>query len=103
LPLSFAGHASGTEGHEQAMTALMFHLFGVSLWVGGLLAIVLLRRHLGRALEVTVRRYSTVALWCYVAVAGSGVLFALLQVEEPADLVSPYWLLIWAKVAALVL
>jgi cytochrome c oxidase assembly factor CtaG len=102
VPLSLSGHASGTEGHEQAMTALMFHLVGISLWVGGLLAIVLLRRHLGRALEVTVRRYSTIALWCYVAVAGSGVLFALVQVEEVADLVSPYWLLIWAKVAALV-
>lgn len=102
VPLSLSGHASGTEGHEQAMTALMFHLVGISLWVGGLLAIVLLRPHLGRALEVTVRRYSTVALWCYVAVAGSGVLFSLLQVEEAADLLSSYWLLVWGKVAALV-
>jgi putative copper resistance protein D len=102
LPLGFAGHASGQEGHEQAMTALMIHLFGVTLWVGGLLAIVLLRPTLGGALPDTVRRFSPVALGSYVAVGASGVLFALLEADDLGDLTSPYWLVLWAKVGALV-
>lgn len=101
LPLSFAGHASGTEGHEQAMTALMFHLFGVTVWVGGLLAIVVLRPLLGKAVAPTVRRFSTLALWCYGAVAVSGVLFALLEADDLGDLTSSYWLVLWGKVLAL--
>lgn len=102
LPLSFAGHASGTEGHEQAMTALMFHLFGVTLWVGGLLSIVVLRPLLGRAVGPTLRRFSRLAVWCYVAVAVSGVLFALLEADDLGDLTSAYWLVLWGKVLALV-
>lgn len=101
VPLSFTGHAGADEGHEQAVNSLLVHLVAACLWVGGLTAIIVMRRHLGSALAVTVRRYSTVALWCYVAIAVSGVLFALLQVGTLADLVSPYWLVIWAKVAAL--
>lgn len=102
LPLSFAGHASGTEGHEQAMTALMFHLFAVTMWVGGLLAIVVLRPLLGKALAPTLRRFSRLALCCFVAVAVSGVLFALLEADDLGDLTSAYWLVLWGKVLALV-
>lgn len=101
VPVSFTGHASSAEGHEQSVTALMVHLVTVCLWVGGLLALVLLRPVLGSALAVTVRRFSPVALWSYVALAGSGALFAVLQAQSLADLTSSYWLVIWAKVAAL--
>lgn len=101
-PISFAGHSSGLVGHEQGMTALLIHLVGITLWVGGLLAIVVLRPVLGNALQVTLERYSPIALACYVAVGGSGVLFALLQADDLGDLVTPYWLLLWLKVVALV-
>ena len=101
-PISFAGHGSSLVGHEQGMTGLLIHLIGVCLWVGGLLAIVILRPLLGSAVQVTLERYSTIALACFVAVGGSGVLFALLQADDLADLVTPYWLLLWLKVLALV-
>lgn len=100
-PMSFAGHSSSLVGHEQGMTALLIHLVGVSLWVGGLLAIIVLRPVLGSALQVTLQRYSAVALTSFVAVGGSGVLFALLQADDWADLTSPYWLVLWLKVLAL--
>lgn len=101
-PLGFAGHASGTEGHHQAMTGMFLHLVGVTLWVGGLLALLVLRPVLGRALPVTVSRYSTVALGCYALVALSGVVVAVLQADDLSDLTSGYWWVLWAKVAALV-
>ncbi|WP_238146859.1 cytochrome c oxidase assembly protein [Ornithinimicrobium murale] len=100
-PISFAGHSSGLVGHEQGMTALLIHLVGITLWVGGLLAIVILRPVLGTAVQVTLERYSPVALACYVAVGGSGVLFAFLQADNLADLITPYWMLLWLKVVAL--
>ncbi|QFG69679.1 cytochrome c oxidase assembly protein [Ornithinimicrobium pratense] len=101
MPLAFSGHASGTDGHETAVTALGIHLVGITVWVGGLLALAVLLPVMGPALGDALRRYSTLAAWCFVAVGLSGVLFALLTVDELADLVSPYWLVIWLKVAAL--
>lgn len=101
VPLAFGGHASGTDGHETAVTALMLHLLGVTVWVGGLMAIGLLLPILGPALPDTLRRYSTLALWSFVSVAVSGVLFALLTADSLSDLLTPYWVLIWAKIALL--
>lgn len=102
VPLSLGGHANGTLGHEQAMTGLLVHLVAMSLWVGGLTALVLLRPVLGAALDVTVRRFSPVALGSYVALAGSGVLFALVRLDSLDDLTSRYGAVLAAKVAALV-
>lgn len=100
-PLAFGGHSASSEGHETAVTALSLHLVGISLWVGGLMAIALLLPLLGPALHDTVRRFSTIALWCFVAVVLSGVLFSLLTADDLADLASPYWRIIWAKIAIL--
>jgi len=101
IPVAFTGHSSGDEGHETAVTALGIHLFAISAWVGGLIALVMLRPVLGSALTAVTRRFSTMALWCYIAVGFSGVLFALQTVEGFGDLVSNYWLLIWGKVLVL--
>lgn len=101
VPIAFTGHSSGADGHETAVTALGLHLTGVTAWLGGLLAIMVLRPTLGAALPVTVQRYSVVALWGYVTVALSGVLFSLLSADDLGDLTSAYWLLIWGKVLAL--
>jgi cytochrome c oxidase assembly factor CtaG len=102
VPVAYTGHSSGLEGHETAVTALGIHLFAVTAWVGGLVALVMLRPHLGAALLPSVQRFSTLALWCYVAVGLSGLLFALDPVEGWADLLSGYWLLVWGKIVALV-
>ncbi len=101
VPVAFTGHSSGNEGHETAVTALGIHLFAISAWVGGLIALVMLRPVLGSALTAVTRRFSTMALWCYIAVGFSGVLFALETIEGVGDLVSTYWLLIWGKVLVL--
>lgn len=102
IPIAYTGHSSGSEGHETAVTALAIHLVAISAWVGGLLALVMLRSELGSALTTVVQRFSTMALWCYIAVGFSGVLFAVQSIEGLGDLVSGYWLLIWGKVVVLV-
>lgn len=101
VPLAFGGHSASNVGHETAVTALNLHLVGVSVWVGGLMAVALLLPILGPALHDTVRRFSTLALWSFVAVAFSGVLFATLTADDLGDLTSPYWRIIWAKIAIL--
>jgi putative copper resistance protein D len=49
------------------------------------------------------RRYSTLALACATAVAASGLVNALLQVQAPAALVSGYGFLVLGKAAAFAL
>ena len=77
---SFLGHG-GLTGEHVAMTAtLAIHLGAVSLWVGGLaavVALVLAEPHLGPTL---LPRFSLMALWCVLIVAESGLLISSLLV-----------------------
>ncbi len=101
LPLALAGHAAGDADHESAVNTIAFHLVGATLWVGGLLALVLLRPLLGRRLPVVVARYSTMALWCFVAVGISGVVSALIRLGGLANLLTAYGSLILVKTGCL--
>ncbi len=102
LPLALAGHAASATNHTTAVNALAVHLLGVVVWVGGLTAIAVMRPQLGSDLGVTVQRYSTLALWSFVAVALSGVQSAWLRLGGVDGLATPYGLLVAVKVAALV-
>jgi cytochrome c oxidase assembly factor CtaG len=75
----------------------------VSLWLGGLLGLVVLRRSIGDSLGAVARRYSTLALWCFVVVGVSGVMSASTRLSGWQDLTTDYGLLIVAKVLAFVL
>ena len=105
LPLALAGHAAGTADHETAVNTIAAHLVGASLWVGGLLAVVLLRPAMGRHLPVVVGRYSTMALWCFVAVAVSGVVSAVIRlggIGDLGNLATAYGALVLVKTTCLV-
>ena len=103
LPLALAGHAAGSVDHDAAVNSLGFHLVGVSLWVGGLIALLVLRPLLGRAVGVSVARYSTLAGWCFAFVALSGVLNAVIRVGTWSGLGSTYGGLVIAKTVCLLL
>ena len=103
LPLALAGHAAGATDHGTAVNALALHLVGVTVWVGGLLALALLRPLLGSDLAATASRYSTLAGWCYGAVALSGLQSALIRIGPWSDLGSRYGVLLLVKTAALLL
>ena len=102
LPLALAGHASGAANHDLAVNSLALHLVSAVVWVGGLLALAVLRPLLGTALGVCVRRYSVLAGWCFVAVAVSGVVNAWIRIGSVGALASTYGALVILKVVALV-
>ncbi|WP_454041915.1 cytochrome c oxidase assembly protein [Cellulosimicrobium sp. Marseille-Q8652] len=99
------GHAAGAASHELAVSSMFLHLAGAALWVGGLgtLAVVRVRGGLGRAdFAAAVSRYSAIALWCYVAVAVSGVANATIRIDTLAGLTTDYGILLLTKVALIV-
>ena len=113
LPLSLSGHASGSSSHETAVSSLAMHLIGVTVWVGGLGAVLLVAPLTGRSagpakgrravdLTTLATRYSTIALWCFAAVALSGVLNASVRLGGWSGLDSAYGALVVGKVIALV-
>ena len=101
LPLSLAGHAADAPSHDTAVTALAVHLVSAVVWVGGLLALAMLRPLLGTALGVSVQRYSTLAGWCFAGVAVSGLANAWVRVGSIDNLGSSYGALVILKVVAL--
>jgi len=102
LPLALAGHAAGSADHETAVNTIAAHLVGAALWVGGLLALLVLRPLLGKRLPVVVARYSSMALWCFVTVAVSGVVSALVRLGGVGNLFTAYGSLVAVKAICLV-
>jgi len=97
LPLALSGHAAGSDEHGNAVNGMAIHLVGVTVWVGGLVALILMRHRLGAALPVVVARYSVFAGWAFLGVVVSGAVNAGLRLSSPADLLHGYGLLVLAK------
>jgi putative copper resistance protein D len=103
LPPALGGHSATSASHDAAVNTLIAHLAGVTAWVGGLAGLALLRRELGDRFAATARRFSTLAGWCFVAVALSGVAGAVVRVGGWPAPTTPYGALMAGKVVALVL
>lgn len=103
VPMAQQGHAAGTAGHNAAITALGLHLLFAAIWLGGLLTIILIRSTLepDRIIPV-IKRYSSLALVAFIVVAISGYASAELRIGTLDRLLTPYGVLVLAKVAALV-
>ncbi|MFC7386409.1 cytochrome c oxidase assembly protein [Sphaerisporangium rhizosphaerae] len=105
LPPAYVGHSASAADHNIAVSSLMAHIGGVTLWVGGLFALVAhLRRSraTGAARVVAVRRFSAVALCCFVVVGFSGLVNAWIRLGGAAQFwETRYGLLVLAKIAAL--
>ena len=101
LPLALTGHSASGGSHDMATNSLLIHLVAGALWAGGLLALLVHALRGGDHGYVAARRFSAIALWCFVAMALSGVVNALIRVE-PSDLLNTtYGRLILGKTAAL--
>jgi cytochrome c oxidase assembly factor CtaG/putative copper export protein len=103
LPLALAGHAAGSADHEMAVDSLGAHLVAVTVWVGGLAVLAVLRTSLGSDISVAVTRFSSLAGWCFGIVAVSGVVNAWLRLGGFGGLPTSYGALIMIKVVALLL
>ena len=101
VPLALTGHAAGTANHGMAVNAMGLHLLAVVLWVGGLVAMAIVRvRH--RIEESALARYSSLALVAYILLGISGVISAVLRIGQPQELFSNYGILILVKSAVFV-
>ena len=101
-PLAASGHASSDAGHALAVNSLLMHLVGISIWVGGLIALYAVFKGDNQRTAVLVSRYSTLAFEAFIMVAVSGVTSGIIRLYEPADLFSSYGLLLMLKAALLV-
>jgi len=75
------------------------HLVGISIWVGGLIALYAVFKGDNQRTAVLVSRYSTLAFVAFIMVAVSGVTSGIIRLYEPADLFSSYGLLLMLKAA----
>jgi cytochrome c oxidase assembly factor CtaG/putative copper export protein len=101
IPLGLTGHSSAGGSHDLATNSLLIHLVAASVWAGGLLALLAHGLRGGDHLGVAARRFSGVALWCWVAMALSGLVNALVRVLPSELLTTPYGRLVVAKFVAL--
>ncbi len=103
LPLGLTGHSSAGGSHDLATNSLLIHLFAGGLWAGGLLALLVHVFGGGQHADLASRRFSVIALWCFVAMAVSGVVNALVRILPSDLLTTDYGRLVVAKFVALCL
>lgn len=102
-PVAASGHAASSTNHEASVSSLFLHLVAVSVWVGGLLAVLVVGRAWGPHLTVVVSRFSQLAVIAVVVIALSGAINGALRLGSPAGLVSTYGLLLLGKTALLLM
>jgi cytochrome c oxidase assembly factor CtaG/putative copper export protein len=102
-PLGLTGHSSAGGAHDLATNSLLIHLGVGALWAGGLLALLVHAMRAGEHADVAARRFSALALWCFIAMAVSGVVNALVRIKLPDLVHTEYGWLIIAKAVALCL
>ncbi|MCV7103406.1 cytochrome c oxidase assembly protein [Mycobacterium palustre] len=101
IPLALTGHSSAGGSHDLATNSLLIHLVAASLWAGGLLALFAHALRHGDHTGLATRRFSLLALWCWVAMALSGSVNALVRVLPSDLLTTSYGRLVVAKFVAL--
>jgi cytochrome c oxidase assembly factor CtaG/putative copper export protein len=103
VPIALTGHAAGAANHAMAVNSIGLHLVAVTIWVGGLVALVVVRDEDPVRQANLVKRYSTLALIAFMLVAVSGIAVATISLGKFENLFTPYGLLVALKVAALLL
>ena len=100
VPLALTGHASGTANHGMAVNSLGLHLLAISIWVGGLIALALVRYRVGVS-QAEVGRFSSLALFSFALVFLSGLINAQLRMGALENWASEYGTLVLLKLATL--
>jgi putative copper resistance protein D len=103
VPIALTGHASGTANHAAAVNGIGMHLVAISVWLGGLIAVVALRTKEAEKDYELVSRYSTLALIAFAVTAVSGVASAWVRLVSFENLFTNYGLVVLGKVSVLVI
>ena len=101
-PLAESGHASSDTGHAVAVNSMIMHLGGISVWLGGLIALFAVFYSRSERSGELARRYSTLALASFVLVSISGLTAGFIRLYRLEDLFTPYGLLLIGKAALLI-
>lgn len=96
----FQSHAASSGSHSLVIGSLVIHVIGLSLWVGGILAIAMLSAS-DRAIAVP--RFSKLALWAAIAVVISGTVNAWARLNFASAWNSTYAYIVIGKTAATLL
>ncbi|GAA1656072.1 cytochrome c oxidase assembly protein [Microbacterium flavum] len=103
VPMGTQGHSGDDAFHHEAMMAVILHIIGAAVWLGGLLLLVAVRPVLDRRrIPDVVARYSSLALAAFVLVSVSGTVRAAIGLQEWSALFSPYGAILGVKVIALI-
>jgi cytochrome c oxidase assembly factor CtaG/putative copper export protein len=102
LPPLATGHSASDAGHDLATAAIMLHVPAAMLWLG---LVVAIGRARGRVVDraAVLRRYRRTALACWIVLAYSGVVDAVVLVPAGSPPATGYGFLVGVKLAALVL
>lgn len=100
VPMALTGHASGTANHGMAVNSLGLHLVGISIWVGGLIALGVVRNRAGVS-QIQVTRFSALALFSFALVFVSGLINAQLRIGSLENWMSGYGILVLLKLATI--
>lgn len=93
----FQSHSASSGSHSLVIGSLVIHVIGLSLWVGGILAIAMLSAN-ERAIAVP--RFSQLALWAAIAVVMSGTVNAWARLNFVTAWNSTYAYIVIAKTIA---
>jgi putative copper resistance protein D len=80
IPIALSGHSAGSANHALAVNSLGLHLLGISIWVGGLVTLIVAYRNDARKEIVT--RYSSLALFSFTLVLVSGSTAAQIRLGD---------------------
>lgn len=101
VPLALTGHSAAGGSHQLATYSLLIHLAAGAMWAGGLLALLANALIGGGHTGLAARRFSAVALGCFVAMTLSGIVNVLIRLRLPELVTTRYGWLVIAKVLAL--
>jgi cytochrome c oxidase assembly factor CtaG/putative copper export protein len=104
MPVAVTGHSSAGGQHDLATNSLLLHVVALSLWIGGLIALLMFGRRItsGPEVRLAATRFSATALVCWIVMAVSGVLNAWVRLRVSDLFTTSYGLLVVAKISALV-
>lgn len=97
IPLGMEGHSAAGGDHDYGTNTFLWHLLFMLLWVGGLLGLIAHGRRLGPDMTTAVRRYSNIALACFIAMGITGVINAAVRIEFSDWFTTRYGLIVVAK------
>lgn len=94
LPPVLVGHSGSNANHDYATNAIVIHVVAAALWLGVLAMVARHLRRGGSGAELVLSRYRKLALGCWIVLAASGAVDALVLIPPDQLLSNGYGLLV---------